>query len=133
VRRLLLLAATLCACIPDNGPGMRPGEDCLFCHSASGGATPWNAAGTIFRQADGGQGFEGAQVHLTDSNGFSVSLRTNEAGNFYTRENLRFPVTPCIEANSKTICQQSPLAKGSCNTCHGEAVFGASQPPLTPP
>ena len=69
--RLVLLA--LCACIPDNGPLMRPGEDCLFCHSSTGGATPWIAAGTVFRQADGGQGFEGARVRLTDANGFSVA------------------------------------------------------------
>jgi len=131
VTRLVLLA--LCACIPDNGPLMRPGEDCLFCHSSTGGATPWIAAGTVFRQADGGQGFEGARVRLTDANGFSVALRTNEAGNFYTREALRFPLTACIDANGATVCQQSPLTAGSCNTCHGEAIFGAPQPPLTPP
>jgi hypothetical protein len=134
--RLFLLAAALCACIPDNGPLMRPGQDCNFCHSAAGGATPWTAAGTVFATPDAGDGFEGAEVHLNGADGLSLALRSNQAGNFYTRENLSYPVTPCIQANGSIICQQSALtaAQGaSCNACHGEAIFGAPQPPLTAP
>jgi hypothetical protein len=134
--RLLLLAALLCACVPDNGPLMQPGQDCLFCHSANGGAQTWNAAGTVFQTtAVDSPGFEGAQVQITDADNKSFSLRTNLAGNFYTAESIHFPLKVCISANGTTACQQSALmqGQGSCNTCHGQSVFGATQPQLTAP
>jgi hypothetical protein len=135
VKRPVFIAAALCACVPGKGPLMDPGQDCLFCHVKGGEASgsPWSAAGTVFQPGDTSQGFEGAQVHITDATGFSFSLRSNLAGNFYTAESLRFPLQACIEANGKTVCQQSPVITGSCNVCHGLSISGATQPPLTAP
>lgn len=138
----LLLAVALCACVPDNGPLMRPGEDCMACHGGDGTALPgehlrhakaWTAAGTVFDPADTANGIEDAQVQITDANGFSFALRTNLAGNFYTRETIRLPLQACLTRNGATRCQQSPVTSGACNSCHGLAALGAPQPPLTPP
>ena len=143
--RALLLAAAACACVPDNGPLMRPGEDCMACHGGRGTLPPgererhakaWSVAGTVFEAAGGGlegAGVEGADVQITDSAGFSFALRTNQAGNFYTRETVVLPLRACIARGGATVCQQSPVTSGACNSCHGLAVLGAPQPPLTPP
>ena len=139
----LIALAALCACIPDNGPLMRPGEDCMACHGGTGNLLPgvqrrhakaWTAAGTVFSSADPAVGVEGAYVEITDATGFAFSPRTNLAGNFYTRETLQFPLQrACIAFEGVTHCQQSPVAGGSCNSCHGLAFLGATQPPLMAP
>jgi hypothetical protein len=138
--RALLLAAALCACVPENGPLMRPGEDCLSCHGGVGGtesAQPWSAAGTVFAATTGSKGFEGAQVQIIDAKGFSFFLRTNLAGNFYTAENLAYPIQPCLTANGRTACQQGRVEKNnggvSCNLCHQPAALGGTAPQLAPP
>jgi hypothetical protein len=137
--RCLLLAAALCACVPDNGPLMRPGEDCLACHGGDGTvlteptrhAGAWSAAGTVFDAADSAQGVEGVQVQITDANGFDFALRTNLAGNFYTAESIVFPLRACLSRNGATVCQQSLVMKpGACNSCH---TITGPQPPLTAP
>jgi hypothetical protein len=136
-----LLAMALCACVPDNGPLMRPGEDCMACHGGDGSILPervrdakaWTAAGTVFDPADTAMGIEGAQVRITDADGFSFALRTNLAGNFYTRETIRLPLQACIARNGATMCQQGPVTSGACNSCHGLAALRAPQPPLTAP
>jgi hypothetical protein len=142
MRAALAALLALSACVPDNGPLMRPGEDCMACHGGQGTLPPgerqrhakkWTVAGTVFDPADPAQGFEGAYVHVTDANGWSFSLRTNEAGNFYTREDVAFPLQVCISRGSASRCQASALATGSCNSCHGLSVLGAPQPPLTAP
>jgi len=129
------LLFALCACIPDDGPAMRPGQDCMACHTATGAATgalpggerghhaspAWNVAGTVFDPANASSGFEGAEVQITDATGWSFSLRSNEAGNFYSAESPTFPLHVCISANGTAKCQQSPLANGACNSCHSEA------------
>ena len=142
MKSLLLAALALCACVPDNGPLMRPGEDCMACHGGDGTilagervrhAKPWQAAGTVFDPAAPTEGVEGVQVEIADASGFSFSLRTNLAGNFYTAETLRLPLRACLSRNGATTCQQSPVTSGACNSCHGLAALGAPQPPLVAP
>ena len=138
----LLLAALACACVPDNGPLMRPGEDCMACHGGTGSlpagerrrhARDWTVAGTVFDPADTAVGIEGAEIEITDANGFRFTLTSNEAGNFYVRNQVTLPLAACISRNGTTVCQQSPVTSGSCNSCHGLAVLGAPQPPLLAP
>jgi hypothetical protein len=134
--------AALCGCIPNDGPAMRPGDDCLSCHSSSpstttggrGGhhASPaWSVAGTVFQANDLASGYEGAEVQITDANGWSFSLRTNEAGNFYSAESPTFPLHVCINANGTVSCQQGPVTsgQGGCNSCH--SANGAWGAPLS--
>ena len=138
---LAVLAASF-ACVPSDGPLMDAGENCQGCHGETGPlylgeeqreAKEWTVAGTVFDAKNPATGSEGAQVQITDAQGFSFSLRANLAGNFYTRESVSFPLHACIAKNGQTVCQQSPVTSGSCNACHNLAVFNAPQPPLVGP
>lgn len=117
-----LAALLLAGCIPEEGPMMLPGRDCMECHSAGGedDARPWTVAGTI-------AGREGAHVTITDKNGWSFTLRSNRAGNFYTAEPVALPLRavsvdgeamPASEMTA-TATQRHP---GSCNACHDGGV-----------
>ena len=80
------LALALAGCVSEEGPMMKPGSDCMECHG--GGeeeARPWTVAGTI-------AGVRGAHITITDANGWSFTLRSNDAGNFYTAEPVAFPL-----------------------------------------
>ncbi len=121
--RWLLVALGLLACVPADGPMMRPGSDCLACHSAGGSATPWTVAGTVYAA---GAAVAGANVRITDSAGSTFGLRTNRAGNFYTAESVAFPLRVCVERGGAADCMESVVSQGSCNTCHGPE--GAAAP-----
>jgi hypothetical protein len=131
-RRLVALAgaAMLAACTPDNGPLMRPGDDCLRCH---GGATPgtslgletrhagaWSLAGTVYATLDAptDAGVEGARIQVTDAKGFNFELQSNLAGNFYSAESVTFPLHVCVERHGQLNCMDTPSPHGACNYCH---------------
>jgi hypothetical protein len=122
VRRAACVALlVLAACVPDPGPTMNPGEDCLTCHDGSG-APRWTAAGTVYRTIDANpdDGVAGVSIHLTDASGRTITLRSNEAGNFYTRERLTFPIGAAIEQDG--VRQEMPhiVEYGGCNRCHAQ-------------
>src|SRR5215213_9202636 len=83
------------------GPTMRPGQNCLRCHSpgTGTGAPPWTAAGTVFPSHDANtkSGVAGVHVHLTDDTGKEITLTSNRVGNFYTDEPLVQPFHVEIE------------------------------------
>ena len=111
----LLLAG---ACVPSDGPSMRPFEDCIGCHSGSEDARAWTVAGTWAR---------GATITLVDSRGKTLTLRGNDVGNFYTAEGLVFPLTVSVNgrlmADSSTPGVPIRITYGGCNVCHrAEAV-----------
>lgn len=119
---LLLLA--LAACVPgpergdDGSPTMRPGEDCLACHSQ--GEEVFTAAGTVF-SAPGdaaSAGVSGVTVLITDALGKQVALETNSAGNFFTREPLSFPISAELHRGSSVAKMSGKVASGSCASCH---------------
>jgi len=107
------------------GASMLPGADCLSCHKAGGGEAPrWTAGGTVFTDADGGDGASGVKVHITDSNGDTTTLTSNGVGNFYTAKTLVPPLTVELETANGTVAMGRDVSTGACNTCHtcdGEA------------
>ncbi len=125
----VLAGAALWACTPENGPTMRPGDDCLRCH---GGQTPgtslgetrqaraWSLAGTVYATVDASvsAGVEGATVHVVDAKGFTFDLHSNLAGNFYSAESVAFPLRVCVDRNGRTNCMETPAPHGACNYCH---------------
>jgi hypothetical protein len=141
-RLAIAVAAMLsAACVPEDGPLMSPGEDCLECHGGGreGGGDDgdgalhvwerssldddgprWSAAGTVFRSRTSGtgDGVRGARVHLTDANGRELTLHSNQAGNFYTAERLRFPLRASIEVGGVTKEMEPFVEYGGCNDCH---------------
>ena len=104
----------------ENGPLMRPGENCLRCHKAGGQAAqrPWSAAGTVFMSSTSDEGAPGVTVRVVDADKREVTLTTNAAGNFYTAEPLRAPLRLRLEhlGRSKEMPEEAPA--GSCNACH---------------
>lgn len=114
MKRLVAIAALLAAaCIPEEGPMMEPGEDCLECHGGRGGeedAVAWTIAGTYGR--------EGSKVWIGEvaPGTKSFTLTANQAGNFYTREPVRFPVRVAVDGQF----MPSNVTYGGCNAngCH---------------
>jgi hypothetical protein len=88
------------------GPLMSPGQDCLACHDGTA-AKLWSVAGTWLPQ--------GSNVLITDRNQTTVTLSTNQVGNFYTDAPLVFPLT--VRVNGDTM--PGTLTYGGCNRCHG--------------
>jgi hypothetical protein len=127
MRRTLLIAALLGAgCIPEEGPLMDPGEDCLECHGGSEDDAPaWTIAGTM--------GGKGSDVRVRDADGKSFTLHTARNGNFYSREKLRYPITVVVDGEEMEdpvpdilsppgTCVDDRCCVGSrcgCNDCHG--------------
>jgi hypothetical protein len=128
---LLVVAA---GCIAEQGPMMAPGEDCLECHGGGGGGggaanalataeggegdedgKPWSVAGTIFASRTSEQGVRGVEIGITDANGWSFTIRSNQAGNFYTAEKPQFPLS--VTLNGAPI-HSVGTNEASCNSCH---------------
>jgi hypothetical protein len=134
VRRAALTAAGLIAAcgIPEKGPLMSPGENCLECHGGEGlpgealtvadpdSARRWTLAGTVFPSTDAapGDGVRGAKVHVRDAGGKSFTLRTNQAGNFYSAEPVEFPLRVSVEHDGRTQEMEPDVPYGGCNGCH---------------
>lgn len=97
---------------------MEPGVDCMSCHIDS--AFRWTVAGTVYGRPDAEphDGVGGAEVVLTDVEGRVLTLRTNSSGNFFTREELQFPLDVEIRRDGRSVRMETPTATGSCNGCH---------------
>lgn len=105
MRISLALAVLLAiACIPEKGPLMAAGQDCIECHGM-GEAKRWTTAGTWVK---------GAHVTITDANGKSLTLRGNDVGNFYTAESLALPLSVSVDGTP----MEDPVTYVGCNLCH---------------
>ena len=115
---LIGLSGTGCG-IPTDSPVMRPGDNCLRCHSGER-AQAWTVAGTLFASptATTDMGVEGASVFVTDANGKTLTLHTNGAGNFYTAEDLVFPLRIQAQRGSTQVGMLMRAPDGACNSCH---------------
>jgi hypothetical protein len=110
------LAALLCtallftsaACIPEEGPMMEPGSNCMECHDGGEGRK-WTVAGTWSGQ--------GRQVVIVDAAGKTFTLHTNQAGNFWSSEPISYPLRVSVDGSAMPSAVTS--GGGSCNTCHG--------------
>jgi hypothetical protein len=108
---LLAAAALAPGCIPEEGPMMEPGSNCLECHS--GGEAPrWTLAGTLTGR--------GIAIPIRDANGKSFTLHSNQAGNFWTAESLAFPVRVTAEGMNFNVT----AADAECNRCHAAFLGG---------
>jgi hypothetical protein len=105
------------------GATMRPGDNCLRCHSKPGkyGAPEWTAGGTIYASKDApfdADGVPGVRVTITDVDGRRATAITNSVGNFYTREPLTKPFRVAIEYEGRRKEMPIEAPAGSCNACH---------------
>lgn len=100
---------------------MAPGQDCLACHRMGGVAKkPYTVAGTVFPAPDASvmAGVAGAQVVIADASGNTLTLVSNEAGNFFTGDAVAFPASVEVRFAGRVAAKASPLTSGACNSCH---------------
>jgi hypothetical protein len=118
---LFALAVTSACGIPDQGPAMQPGADCLTCHDGNQ-APQWTVAGTVFSAptAPLEAGLQGALVVVTDATNRTLTLQTNEAGNFFTAEALVGPLVVSIQNGNTRMEMGASPSSGSCNSCHNQ-------------
>lgn len=96
-----------------------PGSDCLSCHQVRGETdTVYSVAGTVFAGPACPQGLAGVTVFVFDALGTSIELHSNEAGNFFTAEPLRWPFYFSVEINGVRRNMTYNTPNGSCNSCH---------------
>jgi hypothetical protein len=129
----LVLGGAACG-IPAHGPTMEAGADCLECHNRGEGEPSFTVAGTLYREptAAAGDGVKSARIHLLGADGRSVTVRSNQSGNFYTRERLAFPLLVVVEGGGLAAGMSSPVPEGGCNACHGlppRAAHALPEPP----
>lgn len=128
------LALAGCGAEPEGeqtGPLMRPGQDCLSCHSegAGRGAPIWSAGGTVYAKADAqaDEGVQGVDVLLSAPDGSLIEkLVTNKVGNFYTRTLLPPGFKVGLEYQGQRIAMPCPPPAGLCNFCHSDPPRGAA-------
>ncbi len=139
--RLLLVLSTLgvTACGDgtksvgaSTGPLMRPGQDCLSCHSegAGRGAPVWSLGGTVYPRADAEaeEGVAGVDVLISDANDALIErLTTNAVGNFYTATPLAPGFRVALEYQGQRIAMPCPPPAGLCNACHNNPPIGQAR------
>ena len=104
------------------GPTMRPGANCLRCHSASGEAKsrPFSFGGTVFPAADSGacEGVAGVTIRVTDAKGKTVTVVSNAVGNFWSAEPLEAPLSMEAELEGRVAKMPGTAPTGGCALCH---------------
>jgi hypothetical protein len=107
-----------------DGRNMLPGSDCLSCHSE--GLMPkhdepdkwFGIGGTIFTDASGEQGLEGAIIRITDANGDVTELNSESSGNFHSATVPVPPLRAEVEVNGVVRKMGTQVETGACSSCH---------------
>jgi hypothetical protein len=98
---------------PGNGHH-NTGKSCFqACHNHG-----FTLAGTLYTNATGNTGFDGATITITDSNNKTIDVVTHQNGNFYTSEALAFPVLVLASSCPSAVQMTLASATGDCNSCH---------------
>lgn len=106
---------------------MRPGGDCIGCHTAEDEGPRYLVAGTVYElpdEPDDCLGVEGVTVEITDADGAMWSLTTNEAGNFYISPGdgpIAMPYQAQIVLGQTVLPMATHQSEGSCASCHTQA------------
>lgn len=111
--------------VTPNGNGKHsPGKNCLNdgCHDGTGNPPKWTIAGTLYKDKAGTAPVGGATLLFTDANNAEIKLVTASNGNFYTADQINFPIkakaTGC--PNSKSMNGEITADMAGCNKsgCH---------------
>jgi hypothetical protein len=106
----------------DSGsPNMHPGVTCIKCHAENDGPS-FTLAGTVFasNEPDDCLGAKDTSIVVTGSDGKSIKMAANEAGNFYSNLALAVPYRAMIVSGGKTKVMAGEQVMGDCNSCHTE-------------
>lgn len=112
------------------GPLHRPGQPCAACHRSDGPASPFVAAGTIYRDPVTTIAVADVEVLLIDSLRKSFTTKTNCVGNFYVRPGEFRAVSPfwtSVQLGEFPFEMESPIHReASCAKCHFDPAGVAS-------
>jgi hypothetical protein len=101
---------------------MHPGVACIACHTQDNGPT-FAIAGTVFPTAHepddcDGLTTTGATVEITGSDGKTLTLTVNSAGNFYSATKVAKPYKAKVIVGTKSRDMAGAQTDGDCNSCH---------------
>ncbi len=108
---------------------MHPGRDCIECHTREGEGPKYTVAGTVYaqaNQADDCFGVTGVSVEVTDANKQVIQLTSNEAGNFFTTQQIAFPYTVKVLSGGKENKMVAAQGTGACGSCHTQQGANAA-------
>ncbi len=105
-------------------PLMHPGGACVNCHTIAHEGPLFRIAGTVYpspREPDDCNGAPGITVVVTDGQNRTVTLTTNDAGNFFYEDdpaNFVPPFTAKVVAGGNERAMKQAVDTGDCNSCH---------------
>jgi hypothetical protein len=106
------------------GPLHRPGQSCMLCHDVGEDATPFNIAGTVYRDNVSTAPLIDAEVLLVDAAANRFTAHTNCVGNFYVGVADFEPAWPfwvTVRQGANDSVMGSPVHRErSCAACHFE-------------
>jgi mono/diheme cytochrome c family protein len=102
---------------------MRPGGDCIGCHTEEGEGPIYAAAGTVMSsrdEEDDCAGLFDVVVEVIDAEGNVHATRTNAAGNFWFDETLEIPTpyTARVTTAAGTLEMTTEQTNTNCMFCH---------------
>jgi hypothetical protein len=118
---------------------MRPGNNCLRCHTTGkqAGSKPFSFGGTVFPFANSdpcSNGVQGITVQVSDAKGKTVTVVSNEAGNFWSAESLTPPFRIVAKRGDKIAEMPIEAPTGGCALCHSAtAPISGAQGAIRPP
>ena len=102
---------------------MHPGGTCIGCHASEGEGPSFRIAGTVYAAPNEATDCFGAadiEVAITTADGKSLTVGTNDAGNFTHSADVVFPLQVKVTRGDKSVEMASPVTSGECNGCHTE-------------
>jgi hypothetical protein len=117
---MALIIGMLPGCVEEEGPLMKPGENCLRCHGG-GDAPRFTVAGTVYScaEAGSGDGVGGVAIVIKDGSGTEIErLTSNEVGNFYSFSQMPSSFQVSVERNGTGHEMADSPSTGACNSCH---------------
>jgi hypothetical protein len=104
------------------GPLHRAGQPCILCHDLDEDATPFNIAGTVFRDNVSPTPLTDAAILFVDSAGNTFTAHSNCVGNFYVGVSEFEPAWPfwvTVSQGANESDMGSPVHRErSCAACH---------------
>jgi cytochrome c5 len=102
------------------------GNACQSCHyTGANGAPQFTLAGTLYNNSTGATGVPNATIIVTDANNVEHKIITGTFGNFWSRENLVYPIKVSASLCPTSLPMVSTVAgPGDCNSsgCHAQGA-----------
>lgn len=102
---------------------MEPGRPCIACHTSSDEGPIFAIAGTVYptiHEPDNCLGTRQGNVVIVGANQQTITLSTNQSGNFMREASMAKPYTAKVTFEGRDRVMATPQTSGDCNACHTE-------------